>query len=169
MKKVYRHIEQIAGPVVMLKAEGVAYGELARIRLKDGNETYAQVIKLRDDEVTLQVFAGSKGVSTGPSRRAKPTVMAMRNSPSGASRSCKSWACADSAAATMAAQPAWKRSPAAVRLSLRVERCSSVTPMSCSSARICWLTADVLVRSSRAAAAKLPWRTTAASTPMRLS
>jgi V/A-type H+-transporting ATPase subunit B len=65
MKKVYRHIEQIAGPVVMLKAEGVAYGELARIRLKDGNETYAQVIKLRDNEVTLQVFAGSKGVSTG--------------------------------------------------------------------------------------------------------
>jgi V/A-type H+-transporting ATPase subunit B len=65
MKKVYRHIEQIAGPVVTLKAEGVAYGELARISLKDGNQTYAQVIKLRDDEVTLQVFAGSKGVSTG--------------------------------------------------------------------------------------------------------
>jgi V/A-type H+-transporting ATPase subunit B len=65
MKKVYRHIEQIAGPVVMLRAEGVAYGELARIRLKDTSTTYAQVIKLRGDEVTLQVFAGSKGVSTG--------------------------------------------------------------------------------------------------------
>lgn len=65
MKKVYRHIEQIAGPVVMLRAEGVAYGELARIRSKDGNTTYAQVIKLRGDQVTLQVFAGSKGVSTG--------------------------------------------------------------------------------------------------------
>src|SRR5690606_31620242 len=65
MKKVYRHIEQIAGPVVTLKAKGIAYGELARITLKDGNTTYAQVIKLRNDEVTLQVFAGSKGVSTG--------------------------------------------------------------------------------------------------------
>lgn len=65
MKKVYRHIEQIAGPVVMLRAEGVAYGELARIRLKDGTTTYAQVIKLKQDEVSLQVFAGSKGVSTG--------------------------------------------------------------------------------------------------------
>lgn len=65
MKKVYRHIEQIAGPVVTLRAEGVAYGELARIRLKDGTTTYAQVIKLKNDEVTLQVFAGSKGVSTG--------------------------------------------------------------------------------------------------------
>lgn len=65
MKKVYRHIEQIAGPVVTLQAEGIAYGELARITLKDGSSTYAQVIKLRNDEVTLQVFAGSKGVSTG--------------------------------------------------------------------------------------------------------
>ncbi len=93
----------------------------------------------------------------------------MRSSPSGASRSCASWAWAASAAATMAAQPAWKRSPAGVRLSLRVERCSSVTPMSFSSALTCWLTAEVLVRSCRAAAAKLPWRTTAASTAMRLS
>lgn len=65
MKKVYRHIEQIAGPVITLEAEGIAYGELARITLKDGNTTYAQVIKLRGKEVTLQVFAGSKGVSTG--------------------------------------------------------------------------------------------------------
>jgi V/A-type H+-transporting ATPase subunit B len=65
MKKVYRHIEQIAGPVVTLNAEGVAYRELARITLKDGNTTYAQVIKLRGNEVTLQVFAGSKGISTG--------------------------------------------------------------------------------------------------------
>ena len=72
-------------------------------------------------------------------------------------------------AVTIAAQPAWKRSPAGVRLSLRVERCSSVTPMSVSSARICWLTAEVLVRSCRAAAAKLPCRMTLANTAMRLS
>lgn len=65
MKKVYRHIEQIAGPVVTLRAEGVAYGELALIRMKDGTQSYAQVIKLRNNDVTLQVFAGSKGVSTG--------------------------------------------------------------------------------------------------------
>jgi V/A-type H+-transporting ATPase subunit B len=65
MKRVYRHIEQITGPVVVVRAEGVSYGELARIRMKDGNQTYAQVIKLKRDEVSLQVFAGSKGVSTG--------------------------------------------------------------------------------------------------------
>ena len=65
MRKVYTHIEQIVGPVVSLHAEGIAYGELARIRLKDGNTTYATVIKLVGDLVTLQVFAGSKGISTG--------------------------------------------------------------------------------------------------------
>ncbi|MDJ0837703.1 MAG: V-type ATP synthase subunit B [Acidobacteriota bacterium] len=65
MKKIYQRIERIDGPVVMLRAKGVAYGELARIRLNDGTDTYAQVIKLRDDQVSLQVFAGTKGVGTG--------------------------------------------------------------------------------------------------------
>ena len=65
MRKVYTRIDQIVGPVVTLRADGVRYGELARIRLQDGNSTYAQVIKLRGEEVSLQVFAGSKGVSTG--------------------------------------------------------------------------------------------------------
>ena len=65
MKKVYEHIERIDGPVVILRAEGIAYGELARIRLVDGSTTDAQVIKLNKDAVSLQVFAGTKGVSTG--------------------------------------------------------------------------------------------------------
>ncbi len=65
MKRVYENIQRIDGPVVILKAQGVAYGELARIRLGDGNYTYAQVIKLQRDIATLQVFAGSKGISTG--------------------------------------------------------------------------------------------------------
>lgn len=65
MRKVYTRIDQIVGPVVTLRAKDVSYGELARIRLADGNTTYAQVIKLKGDEVSLQVFAGSKGISTG--------------------------------------------------------------------------------------------------------
>ena len=65
MRKVYTHIDQIVGPVITLRASGVAYGELARVRTRDGGSTYAQVIKLRGDEVSLQVFAGSKGISTG--------------------------------------------------------------------------------------------------------
>ena len=65
MRKLHTRIEQIVGPVVTLQAPGVAYGELARLRMKDGRESFAQVIRILGDEATLQVFAGSKGVSTG--------------------------------------------------------------------------------------------------------
>lgn len=67
MRKLYTRIEQIVGPVVTLRASGVAYGELARIRMSGGRSSFAQVIRMRGDQVTLQVFAGSKGVSTGDS------------------------------------------------------------------------------------------------------
>lgn len=65
MRKVYTRIDQIVGPVVTLRARDVAYGELALIQQRDGNQTFAQVIKLKGEEVSLQVFAGSKGISTG--------------------------------------------------------------------------------------------------------
>ena len=67
MRKLHTRIDQIVGPVITLQAEGVAYGELARIRMQDGRSSFAQVIRTRDAETTLQVFAGSKGVSTGDS------------------------------------------------------------------------------------------------------
>ncbi len=64
MKKLYCKIDEIVGPVVRLKAKGISYGELAQIFLRDGSKTYAQVIKINDDNVSLQVFAGSRGVGT---------------------------------------------------------------------------------------------------------
>ena len=63
MQKVYNKILSIAGNVVTVRAEGVAYEELAEITTQRG-KTLAQVIKLDDDIVSLQVFAGSKGIST---------------------------------------------------------------------------------------------------------
>ncbi len=63
MNKVYNKILSIAGNVVTVKAEGVTYEELAEITTKRG-KTLAQVIKLEDDIVSLQVFAGSRGIST---------------------------------------------------------------------------------------------------------
>jgi V/A-type H+-transporting ATPase subunit B len=63
MQKVYNKILSIAGNVVTVRAEGVAYEELAEITTRRG-KTLAQVIKLEDDIVSLQVFAGSKGIST---------------------------------------------------------------------------------------------------------
>lgn len=64
MRKIYQDIERIDGPVILLRAEDVAYGELASVKSVDGRESYAQVIRLDHDMVTLQVFAGSKGIST---------------------------------------------------------------------------------------------------------
>ena len=63
MQKVYNKILSIAGNVVTVRAEGVAYEELAEITTSRG-KTLAQVIKLENDIVSLQVFAGSKGIST---------------------------------------------------------------------------------------------------------
>ena len=64
MRKVCTKILNIAGNVVMVKAGGVAYEELAEISTSRG-VSLAQVIRLDRDMIHLQVFAGSGGISTG--------------------------------------------------------------------------------------------------------
>ena len=59
MQKVYTKIESIVGNVVTVKAEGVRLGDLALV-----GDSYATVIKLDRDIVSLQVFAGAQGVGT---------------------------------------------------------------------------------------------------------
>jgi V/A-type H+-transporting ATPase subunit B len=63
MHKVYHKIENIAGNVVSLRAENIKYLELAEVTSRNGT-SLAQVIKLKEDEVSLQVFAGARGVAT---------------------------------------------------------------------------------------------------------
>ncbi|MCK5013617.1 MAG: V-type ATP synthase subunit B [Candidatus Omnitrophica bacterium] len=63
MQKVYSQILQIAGDVITVEAEDVGYKELAEIRTKAG-VSLAQVIRLADKKVSLQVLAGSRGIST---------------------------------------------------------------------------------------------------------
>lgn len=63
MRKVYQKVEQIAGSVIVVRAEGVGYRELAMVHSPLG-VSLAQVIRLEGDEVFLQVFAGSRGIST---------------------------------------------------------------------------------------------------------
>ena len=62
MRKYFDAIDQIAGNVVSVRAGGVGYDELAVISTARG-ESLAQVIRLEDQQVSLQVFAGSQGVS----------------------------------------------------------------------------------------------------------
>ena len=59
MNKVYTKIESIVGDVITVRAQGVRYNDLAVV-----GKSFANVIKLDGDLVSLQVFAGAKGIST---------------------------------------------------------------------------------------------------------
>ncbi len=63
MRKVYNKVLNITGNVVTVRAKDVAYEELAEIEASRGT-SLAQVIKIDGDLVSLQVFAGSQGIST---------------------------------------------------------------------------------------------------------
>jgi V/A-type H+-transporting ATPase subunit B len=64
MRKIYSKIEAIAGNVISVRAEGVRYNDLATVNSRHG-ESLANVIRLDGDRVSLQVFSGGRGVSTG--------------------------------------------------------------------------------------------------------
>ena len=63
MHKTYHRIEQVAGNVITVRAEGVAYRELAQVTSTLGT-SLAQVIRLDGDRVALQVFTGGRGIAT---------------------------------------------------------------------------------------------------------
>ena len=63
MRKIYNRIIQISGNVITVEAENVANGELAEVKSPRGT-SLAQVIRLDKQKVYLQVFAGSRGIST---------------------------------------------------------------------------------------------------------
>ncbi len=64
MRKVYSKIESISGNVITVSASDVKYGDLAVIS-SDHGESLAEVIRMRGEKVSLQVFSGGRGISTG--------------------------------------------------------------------------------------------------------
>ena len=58
-QKVYTQLTQLTKATCALRAEGIGYDEMA---LVDGRP--AQVVKIIGDQVTLQVFPGTEGIST---------------------------------------------------------------------------------------------------------
>ncbi len=64
MKKVYSRIEAISGNVITVTAGDVRYGDLAVVS-SGQRSSLAEVIRLYENKVSLQVFAGSRGISTG--------------------------------------------------------------------------------------------------------
>ncbi|MFA5115081.1 MAG: V-type ATP synthase subunit B [Candidatus Omnitrophota bacterium] len=64
MYKVYTSIVQISGDVITVEAPGAGYSDIAQVNTRRGI-SLAQVIRLDGNKVYLQVFAGSRGISTG--------------------------------------------------------------------------------------------------------
>ncbi|MFO8014704.1 MAG: V-type ATP synthase subunit B [Phycisphaerae bacterium] len=64
MRKYFDEITQISGNVVTVRASGIGYDELGVVA-GDTMSSLASVIRLEQDLVSLQVFAGTQGVSTG--------------------------------------------------------------------------------------------------------
>ncbi len=58
-QRIYTHLEAITKATITLSAQGVTNDELATV---DGR--LAQVVKMKGDRVTLQVFAGTEGIPT---------------------------------------------------------------------------------------------------------
>ena len=64
MRKVCTRILSIVGNVLTVRAEEVAYEELAQVSTSMGT-SLAQVIRMDRDIVYLQAFQGARGISTG--------------------------------------------------------------------------------------------------------
>ena len=61
----YRTIDYVSGPLVFVSnVKGAAYGEMVRIRLRDGEERTGQVLDLSEEHAVVQVFEGTRGIDT---------------------------------------------------------------------------------------------------------
>ncbi len=65
MKTVHDRINDMRGNLITVTAEGASLGEIAQIEKEGGQPTYASVLQFEGDQVTLQVFGGTRGISTG--------------------------------------------------------------------------------------------------------
>lgn len=65
MKIIHDKINNMRGNLITVTAEGVGLGELARVDMKDGRSAYASVLRFDGNQVTLQVFQNTRGISTG--------------------------------------------------------------------------------------------------------
>lgn len=69
MSLQYMGLKDINGPLVALEGvSGVAFDEIASIRLDDGTERIGRVVEMQGDRVILQVFEGTNGISLANTR-----------------------------------------------------------------------------------------------------
>jgi len=65
MRAIYERIQEMRGNLITVRAENVGLAELARIDLADGRKAFASVLRIDGQNVTLQVFQSTRGISTG--------------------------------------------------------------------------------------------------------
>ena len=69
MSLQYMGLKDINGPLVALEGvSGVAFDEIATIRLDNGTERIGRVVEMQGDKVILQVFEGTNGISLNNTR-----------------------------------------------------------------------------------------------------
>ena len=69
MIKEYRTIEEISGPLMVVKkVSGVTYDELAEIELPDGTIRRCKVLEVNGDNAVVQLFEASSGINLANSK-----------------------------------------------------------------------------------------------------
>ena len=69
MRKEYRTIQEVAGPLMMVDhVEGVKYDELVEIEQKNGEIRHGRVLEVNGDRALLQLFEGSQGLKISDAR-----------------------------------------------------------------------------------------------------
>ena len=69
MPKEYRTIQEIAGPLMLVRGvEGVAYDELGEIELASGETRRCKVLEVNGDDVLVQLFESSTGINLSNSK-----------------------------------------------------------------------------------------------------
>ena len=69
MVKEYRTIEEVAGPLMLLRTvDGVKYDELGEIELPDGEKRRCRVLEINGSNVLVQLFESSAGLNLANSK-----------------------------------------------------------------------------------------------------
>ena len=69
MPKEYRTIQEVAGPLMLVKGvEGVKYDELGEIELANGETRRCKVLEVNGSDVLVQLFESSTGINLSNSR-----------------------------------------------------------------------------------------------------
>ena len=69
MPKEYRTIQEVAGPLMLVKGvEGVKYDELGEIELASGETRRCKVLEVNGSDVLVQLFESSTGINLSNSR-----------------------------------------------------------------------------------------------------